>query len=58
VWFAYQLDAPGVMGGKPGRLPTVTVGPDRLQAHHQELHHWEDGYVIEPSGFLPKEVPK
>jgi len=57
VWFAYQLGVPSVMGGKPWRLRTVTVGPDRLLAHYQQVHHWEDEYVIDPTGLLSKEVP-
>ena len=58
VWTARQLGVPRVMGGTPCRLRTVTVGPDRLLAHYQQLHYWQDEYVIDPTGLLAKEVSR
>jgi hypothetical protein len=42
--------------GKPGKLWTVTVGPDRLLAHYHEKHRSEDEYVIDPTGLRPREA--
>jgi hypothetical protein len=49
VWFQHR-------GGKPGKLWTVTVGPDKLLAHFHALHRHEDEYVIDPTGLRPKQV--
>lgn len=43
-------------GGKPGKLWTVTVGPDRLLAHYHEKHRGEDEYVIDPTGLTAKDI--
>jgi hypothetical protein len=42
--------------GKPGKLWTLTVGPDRLLAHYHRKHREENEYVIDPTGIRPKEV--
>jgi hypothetical protein len=54
VWFQHRFSDIG----KPGKLWTVTVGPDRLLAHYHELHRGEDEYVIDPTGLRPKEVDR
>ena len=41
---------------KPGKLWTITVGPDRLLAHYDEKHRAEDEYVIDPTGLRPKDA--
>jgi hypothetical protein len=41
---------------KPGKLWTVTVGPECLLAHYHEKHRRENEYVIDPTGLRPKEV--
>jgi hypothetical protein len=43
---------------QPGKLWTVTVGPDRLLAHFDEVHRHEDEYVIDPTGIRPKEIER
>jgi hypothetical protein len=52
VWFQQRFSDIG----KPGKLWTVTVGPDRLLAHFHELHRHEDEYIIDPTGLRPREV--
>jgi len=37
---------------KPGKVWTITVGPDRLLAHYHERHRGEDEHVIDPSSRL------
>ena len=39
----------------PGKLWTVTVGPDRLLAHYHS-GRGEDEYVINPAGLRPREI--
>jgi hypothetical protein len=39
----------------PGRLWTVTVGPERLLAHYDHAAS-EDEYVIDPTGLHPTEI--
>jgi hypothetical protein len=51
-WFAHRWDSIG----KPGKLWTVNVGPDRLLAHFHEQHRNEGEYVIDPTGLRFKEV--
>ena len=50
-WFQHRFDAI-----KPGKLWTITVGPDRLLAHYHEKHRRENEYVIDPTGIRPKEI--
>lgn len=52
-WFQHRFDH---LGSTPGKLWTLTVGPDRLLAHYHEKHRHEDEYVIDPTGIRPKEV--
>ena len=43
--------------GTPGKLWTVTVGPDRLLAHYHAAARNEDEHVIDPTGGLrPTEI--
>jgi len=41
--------------GSPGRLWTVTVGPERLLAHYDHAES-ADEYVIDPAGLRPDEI--
>jgi hypothetical protein len=50
-WFQHRFDHV-----KPGKLWTVTVGPDRLLAHYRKKHRGENEYVIDPTGLRPKDV--
>ena len=51
-WFAHRWDRID----KPGKLWTVTVGPDRLLAHFHEQHRNEDEYVIDPTKLRFKAI--
>lgn len=50
-WFQHRWAAI-----QPGKLWTVTVGPERLLAHYHQEHRSEDEYVIDSSGIRPREV--
>jgi hypothetical protein len=52
VWFQQRYSDTH----RPGKLWTVTVGPDRLLAHYHEKHCSEDEYVIDPTGLRPREA--
>jgi hypothetical protein len=47
-WFQHRYEHTD----KPGKLWTITVGPDRLLAHYHERHRGEDEHVIDPSSRL------
>ncbi|ODR07319.1 hypothetical protein BHQ21_09595 [Mycobacterium sherrisii] len=51
-WFQHRFDHLG----PPGKLWTVTVGPDRLLAHYHQDCREEDEYVIDPTELRPKVV--
>ncbi len=50
-WFQHRWDAI-----QPGKLWTVTVGPERLLARYHEGHRREDEYVLDSTGLRPKEA--
>jgi hypothetical protein len=53
-WFQHRYEqAPSA---KPGKLWTVTVGPESLLAHYHAAARNEDEYVIDPAGVQAKEV--
>jgi hypothetical protein len=50
-WFRDRFDT-----GKPVKLWTLDVGPDRLLAHYHQKHRNENEYVIDPTGIRPREA--
>lgn len=50
-WFQHRWDVL-----QPGKLWTITVGPDRLLARYHDDHRREDEYVIDSTGIRPKQV--
>jgi hypothetical protein len=51
-WFRHRFEHIG----NPGKLWTISVGPERLLAHYHEKHRKENEYVIDSTGIRPKEV--
>jgi hypothetical protein len=51
-WFQHRYEHIG----KPGKLWTITLGPDRLLARYHEKQRHENEYVIDPTGIRPKQI--